>query len=62
VAQIALRPKWRLEELILALVGIIAASLHIRMVLAFVPFCAPLFAVIIARGFPAYEPENDKYP
>ena len=61
VAQITLRPTWRLEELILALTGIIGACIHIRFVLAFVPFFAPLFAVILARGFPAYEPGKDKY-
>jgi hypothetical protein len=61
VAQIILRPRWRLEELLLALAGIIGASLHIRMVLAFVPFCVPLFAVLAAGAFPDYDPENDKY-
>jgi len=61
VAQVTLRPAWRLEELILVLTGIIGGCIHIRFVLAFVPFCVPMFAVILARGFPAYEPDKDKY-
>jgi hypothetical protein len=61
VAQITLRPTWRLEELILVLTGIMAVCMHIRLLLAFVPFSAPVFAVILARGFPAYEPSKDKY-
>jgi hypothetical protein len=60
-AQITLRPTWRLEELILVLTGIIGGCIHIRFVLAFVPFCVPMLAVILSRGFPAYEPDNDKY-
>ncbi len=60
-AQVALRPAWRLDELILFLAGITAASLHVRFLLLFVPFCAPMFAVILARWIPPYEPAEDKY-
>ena len=60
-AQIILRPRWRLEELILAVTGIVGGCIHIRFVLAFVPFCVPMFATIVARWFPDYDPDNDKY-
>jgi hypothetical protein len=46
---------------VLFLCGIAAACLHIRFVLAFVPFSAPLFAVILARWFEPYDPAKDKY-
>jgi hypothetical protein len=61
VAQVTLRPAWRLEEFVLFLAGIVAACLHARFLLLFVPFGAPLIAVIAARGFPAYESDKDKY-
>lgn len=61
LAQVTLRPRWRLEELVLLFAGITGASLHLRMVLAFVPFSAPLFGVILARWVPPYEPAKDKY-
>jgi hypothetical protein len=62
VAQVTLRPAWRLEELFLALIGITGACLHVRFVMLFVPFCVPLFSVIAARAFSPYDAENDKYP
>jgi hypothetical protein len=61
VAQIALRPTWRLEEFALFLVGTLMACLHARFVLVFVPFFAPLLAVLLARWVPAYEPAKDKH-
>jgi len=61
LAQITLRPTWRLEELVLFFAGVVAACLHVRFVLVFVPFSAPLFAVILARWIPPYEPAKDKY-
>jgi hypothetical protein len=61
LAQLTLRPRWRLEELVLFFAGIAGACLHLRMVLAFVPFSAPLFGVIVAREIGPYEPAKDKY-
>ena len=61
LAQVTLRPTWRLEELVLFFAGVVAACLHLRFVLVFVPFCAPLFAAIVARWIPPYEPAKDKY-
>lgn len=61
LAQVTLQPRWRLEEFVLLFAGIIAACLHVRFVLAFVPFSAPLFAVILTRWFKPYDPAKDKY-
>jgi len=61
LAQVTLRPAWRLEELVLFFAGVAAACLHLRFLLVFVPFCAPLLAVIVARGIPPYQPTHDKY-
>jgi hypothetical protein len=61
LAQITLQPTWRLEELVLFIAGVVAACLHIRFLLIFVPFCAPMLTVIVARWIPPYEPANDKY-
>jgi hypothetical protein len=60
-AQVTLRPRWRLEELVLLLAGITGACLHLRLVLAFVPFSAPLFGVILAGWIEPYEPAKDKH-
>lgn len=61
LAQVTLRPRWRLEEFALLLAGIAGACLHVRLVLLFVPVSAPLFGVIVARWIPCYEPAKDKY-
>jgi hypothetical protein len=61
LAQITFRPAWRLEELALFVLGIVAACIHVRYVLFFVPFSAPLLGAIVARWFPPYDPANDKY-
>lgn len=59
--QVAMRFTWRLEELTLFLAGIIAACIHLRFILVFVPFSAPILAVIFARWAPAYERRKDKF-
>ncbi len=61
LAQVTLRPTWRLEDLVLFFAGVVAVCLHIRFVLVFVPFCAPLLAVVVAHWFPPYEHSKDKY-
>ena len=60
LAQVALRPTWQLAEFTLFLCGLVAACLHARLVLIFVPFCTPLLAVILSRWVPPYEPGKDK--
>jgi hypothetical protein len=61
LAQVTMRPTWRVEELALYFLGVAAACIHIRFVLVFVPFCAASLAVVIARWFPPYDPAKDKY-
>ena len=61
LAQITLRPTWRLEEIVLFFAGVVAACLHVRFLLVFVPFASPLLAVIVARGIEPYEVRKDKY-
>jgi hypothetical protein len=61
LAQVILRSTWQLAELTLFLAGVVAACLHARFLLVFVPFCAPLFAVILSRWIPPYDPGKDKY-
>lgn len=61
LAQIGMRIPWRLEQLVLFIVGLAAACLHVRFVLIFVPFCAPLLASILAHWVPPYEADKDKY-
>src|SRR5215469_6688179 len=61
VAQIAWRPKWRLEEFALCTLGIMTACLHIRFMLLFVPFFTPILARLVARCVPVYSGEKDKY-
>jgi hypothetical protein len=61
VAQLVYKPKWRLEELILFFFGTAMACLHVRFLLIFVPFFAPLFATTVARWIPGYEREKDQH-
>ena len=61
VAQLVYRSKWRLEELALFFFGTAMACLHVRFLLVFVPFFAPLLATLLARWIPAYEREKDQY-
>ena len=42
IAQVTLRPKWRPDEFALFLIGTAMACLHLRFILVFVPFCAPI--------------------
>lgn len=52
--------EWRLEELVLFFGGAIMAFLHLRLVMLFVPFTIPLFAVIASRWLDAYSRAKDK--
>ena len=61
LAQIALRYTWNLAELALFLFGTVMACLHIRFLLVFVPFFAPILAVIIARWMRTYDPRKDRF-
>jgi hypothetical protein len=59
--QMFYRFSWRLEELLLVAGGTAMACLHVRFILLFVPFCAPVFATMLARWVPAYMRQKDKY-
>lgn len=61
LAQVAFRFSWRLHELLLFLFGGAMACLHVRFLLLFVPFFAPIAATILARWAPAYNKAKDKY-
>jgi hypothetical protein len=51
--------KLRLFEVILLFGGITMACLHVRFLLLFVPFAAPVFAVLLARWLPPYDRKKD---
>jgi hypothetical protein len=59
--QMFYRFSWRLEEILLVVGGTAMACLHVRFILLFVPFCTPIFAVMLARWVPAYQRSKDKY-
>jgi hypothetical protein len=61
LAQTAFRLSWRVFEILLFLFGTAMACLHVRFVLLFVPFFAPLFVTVLARWVPSYERSKDKY-
>ena len=52
---------FRLQELLLAIGGTVMAVLHVRFVLLFVPFFAPIFAIMLARWIPGYARAKDKF-
>ena len=61
ILQMALNLTWRLEEVTLFLGGAAMACLHVRFILLFVPFFAPLLATVAARWLPHYDRARDKY-
>jgi hypothetical protein len=61
VAQLVYKSRWRLEELTMFFFGTAMACLHVRFLLIFVPFFAPLFATTLARWTPGYERDKDQY-
>ncbi len=58
--QAAYRFRWRIEELFLFLFGLAMACLHVRFLLLFVPFFAPLCATVLAKWMPEYDRAKDK--
>ena len=61
LAQVMFRFSWRLEEFLLFLFGTAMACLHVRFLMLFVPFFAPLAAVILARWMSPYNKAKDQY-
>lgn len=52
---------WRLEEWLLFLGATAMAVIHVRFILVFVPFFAPLLATVLARWIDSYHRTKDKY-
>ena len=61
VAQIVFRPAWQVTELALFFGGITMACLHVRFLLFFVPFSAPLLAAVFARWLSPYDRKKDHF-
>ena len=59
--QVMFRFSWHLAEFLLFLFGTAMACLHVRFLLLFVPFFAPLAATILARWTPPYNKAKDQY-
>lgn len=59
--QVLYRFTWRLEELALFLFGVMMACLHLRFLLVFVPFAAPLLATMVAKWMDPYKPKIDQF-
>jgi len=53
--------KFRLQQWVLAIGGTVMACLHVRFVILFAPFFAPILAVMLSRWFDRYHREKDKY-
>ena len=61
VLQLMYRFTFRLQQWILAIGGTVMACLHVRFVLLFAPFFAPILAIMLARWLDGYRREKDKY-
>jgi hypothetical protein len=59
VLRSAVRMRWRLDELVLFLGGAVLACTHVRFLLIFVPFAAPVLAATFAQWIPAYSRKQD---
>jgi hypothetical protein len=59
--QMVYRFKFRLQQWILAFGGVLMACLHVRFVLLFSPFFAPILAAMFSRWIDRYRPEKDKF-
>jgi hypothetical protein len=59
LVQMMAQLKLRLHEAVLMFGGIAMACLHVRFLLLFVPFAAPIFAVLLAKWFPPYDRKKD---
>src|SRR3984885_2681487 len=61
LAQVVLRFSWHVAELLLFLFGTAMACMHLRFLLLFVPFFAPLAATMLAKCMPVYNRAKDQY-
>jgi hypothetical protein len=61
LAQVVLRPPYRLDEMVLLLGGIYGAAVHVRLLLFLVLVVAPPLARLLALWVPAYEAGKDRH-
>jgi len=61
VAQVVLRPKYRLDDLGLLLVTLYGPFVHERLLLFSIAVFTPLLAMLLARWVPKYDQAKDKY-
>jgi hypothetical protein len=61
VCRAAMRLRWRLDELVLFVAGTVMACLHVRFLLLFVPFAAPVLVDTLAQWIPAYDRKQDRF-
>jgi hypothetical protein len=60
LASLVQRPRFRLHDVLLAMLGAIAACLHVRFLLLFTIFLVPLFAELFVRWIPQYRADMDR--
>jgi hypothetical protein len=53
--------KFRLQQWILGIGGVVMACVHVRFVLLFSPFFSPILAIMLARWLQPYHREKDKF-
>ena len=61
IVHVITRFTWRLEEFFLFLLGTAMACIHVRFLLIFVPFFAPLLATVLGRWIDAYDRRKDRF-
>jgi hypothetical protein len=61
VMQVAFQFSWRLAELGLFLFGTMMACVHVRFLLVFVPFFAPILVLMIERWMNGYDRRKDRF-
>jgi len=59
LAQLLSPVRLLLSDVILLFGGIVMACLHVRFLMLFVPFSAPLLAIVLARWMPPYDRQKD---
>lgn len=59
-AHVLVPVRYKLHEMVMLLFGAYSACVHIRFVLIFMMFLAPVIAVILTNWIPPYDPKKDK--
>ncbi len=61
LAQLLMPLRLWLHDVILLFGGIVMACLHVRFLMLFVPFAAPILAIVVARWMPPYDRKKDLF-